>query len=228
MGAPESNAGDDFHIWWAASRALKLIEPGARLRLVALEGLATVDDPDESYETVDVSEYIGGDRITTADAVILSQLKYSTRHPTTAWTAARLCKPRRRRNDDDRQATPRSVTADLAAAYRRILDDHGPDGAAKVRLALVSNQPADQLLVDAVAAAADWVRSRDGEELRRVDLGRALRSEHQHVVDTLAKAVGHDCAQESSATSLPGSTCRGKGRSADKHSRVRYGWVRPN
>ncbi len=190
MGAPESNAGDDFHIWWAASRALKLIEPGARLRLVALEGLATVDDPDESYETVDVSEYIGGDRITTADAVILSQLKYSTRHPTTAWTAARLCKPRRRRNDDDRQATPRSVIADLAAAYRRILDDHGSDGAAKVRLALVSNQPADQLLVDAVAAATDWVRSRDGEELRRVDLNRALRSEHQHVVDTLAKAVG--------------------------------------
>ena len=45
-GAPESNAGDDFHFWWAASRALMLIKPGTDLRLLTLEGLATVDDPD--------------------------------------------------------------------------------------------------------------------------------------------------------------------------------------
>ncbi|SNQ50475.1 conserved hypothetical protein [Frankia canadensis] len=189
MGASESNAGDDFHIWWAASRALKLIEPGARLRLVALEGLATVDDPDESYETVDVSEYIGGYRITTADTVILSRLKYSTKHPNTPWTAARLCKPRKRPRDDQ-LATSRTVIADPATAYRRVLDDHGSDEVAKVRLALVSNQPADQLLVDAVEAAAAWARSRDRRDLRRDGLLRALRTEHRDIVDTLARAVG--------------------------------------
>ena len=37
MGAPESNAGDDFHFWWAASRALTLLEPGTDLRLLTLE-----------------------------------------------------------------------------------------------------------------------------------------------------------------------------------------------
>ncbi|MFC8567329.1 hypothetical protein ACIQFU_38005 [Streptomyces sp. NPDC093065] len=59
MGAPESNAGDDFHFWWAASRSLKLVEPGTILRRVTLEGLARVDDPDDEYETVDVAEYLG-------------------------------------------------------------------------------------------------------------------------------------------------------------------------
>ncbi|MFE1863735.1 hypothetical protein, partial [Streptomyces anandii] len=91
MGAPESNAGDDFHFWWAASRALKLVEPGTILQRVTLEGLAHVDDPDE-YETVDVAEYLGGDDADSADALVLSQLKYSSRHPDTEWTTARLCK----------------------------------------------------------------------------------------------------------------------------------------
>ena len=80
MGAPESNAGDDFHFWWAATRALELIESGTDLRLLTLEGLASVDDADDAYETVDVGEYFGGDDVMTAYALVLSQLKYSSRH----------------------------------------------------------------------------------------------------------------------------------------------------
>ena len=81
MGARESNAGDDFHFWWAAYRALALVAPGTDLRLLTLEGLASVDDPDEAYETVDVAEYFGGNDAATARALVLSQLKYSTRQP---------------------------------------------------------------------------------------------------------------------------------------------------
>lgn len=55
MGAPESNAGDEFHFWWAASRALVLLSPDSDLCRVTLEGLAKVDDPGEAYETVDVA-----------------------------------------------------------------------------------------------------------------------------------------------------------------------------
>jgi hypothetical protein len=190
VGAPESNAGDDFHLWWAADRALKLIEPGTALCLVALEGLASVDDPIDSYETVDVCEYRDGDRAATANEVIFSQLKYSTKHPDTSWTTARICEPRSRRRDGKPAAPRRSVIADLAAAYRRFCDDHGSDGIAKVRLALVSNQPADRLLVEAVTAAADWVRAQDGRALRLTDLRQALRVEHQVVVDALETAVG--------------------------------------
>ncbi|MFI9629344.1 hypothetical protein [Streptomyces sp. NPDC052042] len=88
MGATESNAGDDFHFWWTAGRALELVSPGAELELVTVEGLAVVDDPDEQYETVDAAEYFGGRDVASADRIVLSQLKYSTRHAETAWTAA--------------------------------------------------------------------------------------------------------------------------------------------
>ena len=57
MGAPESNAGDDFHFWWAATRALELIKPGAGSTVVTVEGLSRVDDPDDDYEAVDVGVY---------------------------------------------------------------------------------------------------------------------------------------------------------------------------
>src|SRR5436309_3424522 len=91
VGAPESNAGDAYHFWWAASRALALVQPDADLRLIALEGLAVVDDPDEQYETVDLAEYYGGTTVASASRAVLSQLKHSTRNPSTAWTTARLC-----------------------------------------------------------------------------------------------------------------------------------------
>ncbi|MET8130055.1 hypothetical protein ABZV67_44745 [Streptomyces sp. NPDC005065] len=161
MGAPESNAGDDFHFWWAASRALKLIEPGTILRRVTLEGLAHVDDPDDEYETVDVAEYLGGDDAASAEVLVLSQLKYSSRHPDTAWTTARLCKKSVRRRANGTTTPPRSVIADLAAAYRRLVDDHGIDVASRARIALVSNQPAASELVSCVAAAAAWVGAQE-------------------------------------------------------------------
>ena len=115
MGASESNAGDDFHFWWAARRALQLIAPGTQLQRVVVEGLATVDDPDEQYEIVAVGEYFGGKDFNTADAIVLSQLKYSTQHPTKVWTAARLTEKRSRRSNDTATSQPaRSLIADLA------------------------------------------------------------------------------------------------------------------
>ena len=68
VGARESNAEGDFHFWWAAYRALVLVVPGTDLRLLTLEGLARVEDPDEAYETVDVAEYFGGSDVASARA----------------------------------------------------------------------------------------------------------------------------------------------------------------
>ncbi|MCM3885045.1 ATP-binding protein [Frankia sp. R82] len=190
MGASESNAGDDFHFWWAASRALALVAPGTRLSLVTLEGLARVDDPDESYETVDVGEYFGGERFATAELVVLSQLKYSTRHPDREWTVARICEKRdRKKQPQNALDSGRSVIADLADAYRKVLADHGVESARKVKIALVTNQPADPLLVASIAAAAEAVRSRGGRRTQLADLRRTLSSAHADVVNKLAAAV---------------------------------------
>jgi hypothetical protein len=189
MGAPESNAGDEFHFWWAASRALELLSPISDLRRVTLEGLAKVDDPDEAYETVDVAEYYGGHDVTSARAVVMSQLKYSTRHPDRTWTASRLCEQRRRRPRDGSETAPRSVIADLADAYRRLCDDHGTDVAEKARIALVSNCPGDPELLASVQAATRWVRAQDGEVQRRALL-RHLPKEQETVIRQLSDAVG--------------------------------------
>jgi hypothetical protein len=48
--------------------ALALVAPGTDLRLLTLEGLARVHDPDEAYETVDVAEYFGGRDVASARA----------------------------------------------------------------------------------------------------------------------------------------------------------------
>jgi len=189
VGAPESNAGDDFHFWWAASRALELIRPGTELCRVTLEGPASVDDADEQYETVDVAEYYGSHTVPTADALVLSQLKYSTRHPNTAWTAARMCQPRSRRRADGTATAARSVIADLAAAFLQLRTDHGIEATAKARVALVSNQPGDPLLLTSVTAAAAWVRERSGTP-RRAALLAALSPPHAAAVQSLSDAVG--------------------------------------
>jgi hypothetical protein len=75
LGARESNAGDDFHFWWAATRALKLIEPGANSILITIEGLSRVDDEEDAYEAIDVTEYVGGADLAAASEVVVSQLR---------------------------------------------------------------------------------------------------------------------------------------------------------
>ena len=191
MGAPESNAGDDFHFWWAATRALELIMPGTGSTLVMLEGLGRVDDPDDDYEAVDVGVYHGGDILTAANAVVLSQLKHSTRHPDKAWTAARLSERRTRRGRDGNVISARSVIADLAGTYAKLLRDgrSREELLSKVRISLVSNQPGDPKLLAAVEAGTTWARTRpDGSG--KAELFKALAAEHTAVLRTLAEAVG--------------------------------------
>jgi hypothetical protein len=71
----------------------------SELRRVVLEGLTPPDEAiADPYELlgVDLSEYFGGSRFETASKVALSQLKYSSRNPTTKWTAARLARTARK------------------------------------------------------------------------------------------------------------------------------------
>ena len=60
---------------------------------------------------------------------------------------------------------------------------------AKVRIALVSNQPGDPLLQESVAAAAEWSLLRDPGE-GKAALLKALAEPHLDVVRRLAEGVG--------------------------------------
>jgi len=189
VGALESNAGDDFHFWWAATRVLALLEPGGDLTLVAVEGLTRVDDPDEEYQAVDVAEYFGGDTIDDATGVVVSQLKHSTRHPDTPWTVSRLCRRQNKRRVDGTTISARSVIGDLAGVYKALIETHSYEQlVGKVRIALVSNQPGDPLLLESIDAAAAWARSRRTGEGKAAMLS-ALSEAHEAVVRPLADAV---------------------------------------
>jgi hypothetical protein len=190
LGARESNAGDDFHFWWAASRALGLIEPDAELQLLTIEGLSQVDDPDDEYEAVDVAEYFSGDTFDTSSAVVLSQLKYSTRQPDKPWTASRICEPRTRHAPSGSALSRRSVIADLAGVYSRLAAGRArQDLLTKLRISLVSNQPRDSLLEESVARAAESILL--SGDVTRAALLKDLAEPYAQVIGKLAKAIGN-------------------------------------
>src|SRR4051812_12709762 len=97
VGARESNAGDDFLVLWGARRAVEMLNPASELKCVRMEGLSPVDisslDPTKNYFlAADLTEYFGGTTFNDSSRVVISQMKYSTRHPDQAWTWGRLRK----------------------------------------------------------------------------------------------------------------------------------------
>ena len=116
-GARESNVGDDFHVLWAARRALRLLDPRSGLQRVVMEGvtpLERLDSEDHGLLGVDLTEYVGGNNLAEAERVVTTQLKYSTHHPEQAWTDARL-----------RERSSRSVLRRLANVYKTFADERG-------------------------------------------------------------------------------------------------------
>lgn len=151
-GARESNAGDRFHVLWAARRAVQLLNPRSGLQLVKMEGVSQVDASeidDDFFLGVDLSEYYGGDKFETASRIDLSQLKYSTRHPNKAWTTSRLCAAKNTQGTD-------SVIRRLADIYRGFLNNHSRECVLqKLCIRLVSNQHIVTKLLCAIKSAQD-------------------------------------------------------------------------
>jgi hypothetical protein len=93
--APESNAGDDFHVLWAVRHSLLMLCPGSDLKAIRPEGAAVeesdkLDPQGDKLLGIDLAEYYGGRDFTSSDKVIHSQLKYSTRRSHEKWSVAKL------------------------------------------------------------------------------------------------------------------------------------------
>ncbi len=165
-GARESNAGDDFHFLWTVRTILQLLSPSSHLTGVTIEGVSKLDNSliaqDDLLLGVDLTEYYSGNNIQAARKVIFSQLKYSTRHPPTAWTTARLCARRSARKNDS--VIRRLAT--IASASLRIAD------AATVRanliIRLVSNQPAAVATVKAIEEVQKILAQRSISHVRQL------------------------------------------------------------
>jgi hypothetical protein len=184
-GARESSAGDHFHVLWAARRTIRLLDPGSGLARVRLEGLTPLDRAAARHDQllgVDLVEYFGGDRFRTADRVVVSQLKYSTRAPEKPWTAARLARAA--------SGGGASVARRLAEIFAAHSAQYGRDETlAKLQIRLVSNQPLAGKTQDALAAAKE-VLVQSSKQVRYADLARQLRRADKAELDRLYRASG--------------------------------------
>lgn len=186
-GARESNAGDEFHVLWATRRMLGLLDPVSDLSLVAMEDLhpATLEGVHPSQLLgVDLTEYYGGDSLDSASSVVVSQLKYSPRHPQTPWTAARLAERRATRNKSS------SVIGRLADVYAALASQvDRKELLAKLSIRLISNQPAGAQLTSALAAARAWLERRD-RPANKASLLSALDARDRGEVERVIDASG--------------------------------------
>jgi len=158
-GARGSNAGDDFHELWAVRQALRLLSADGDLKAVTLEGIADRDAkgaPPESWDGVDCALYFGGYGVQEANSIELLQLKYSAADAKRQWTIARLVQEKQSRRGS-------SVIGGLAKAWKGIRAARGDKPRLGLRAALITNQPVDPGVREALATAArgipdDYVR----------------------------------------------------------------------
>jgi hypothetical protein len=189
-GARESNAGDEFHILWAARQVVQLLDPRSGLCQVVMEGVSAVDaesleNTEDLFLGVDLSEYYGGEDFLTATQVVASQLKYSTRHPTQAWTASRLCSIRKKG-----QA---SVIRRLADVYKGfvLLRNSREEVIGKLSIRLVSNQPAANNLQTALSNAQEVLKTNAVSTQIQTDrLLKQLPAQDQDVIKALQDGTG--------------------------------------
>ncbi|MDP3630644.1 MAG: ATP-binding protein [Actinomycetota bacterium] len=184
-GARESGAGDQFHFLWAARRAIELLNPASELKRIRMEGFS----PDTPLAAdadlllgVDLVEYYGSDTFEEAALIVVSQLKYSTRHPDMTWTAARMCSSSRA------GASACKRLAEAFTALRR--QGTRANTLERVRLRLVSNRPVSDKLRKALEGARELIQAKP----------RGLTV--QGIVDSLSKQQGEEITRLRDCASL--------------------------
>ncbi|MCJ1675751.1 hypothetical protein MT355_20985 [Rathayibacter sp. VKM Ac-2929] len=156
-----SRAGDKFHYYWAARKALELLRPNTSLTEIVVEGRSPSDRETDADEVIDVAEYHGE-----AGARSYIQLKHSIRRLHTEW---RL-----------------SDFADVIARFAKICADlleHGAVPIAELTFRIVTNRPISSAVFETVAAVvAGGPETQSTRALRRyiVPLG-------DHALDFLGR-----------------------------------------
>lgn len=136
-----SSAGDDFHILWAIKKSLDLLNfDSASLKAITIEGFEKnlsrkVDPFGEKFLGIDLTEYFGGNDFESAESIVISQLKYSTRRVSENFTFSKLYEGKKANSYDG------SIIHRLATIFKTFVDECGRDNAlTKIKIKLVSNR----------------------------------------------------------------------------------------
>jgi len=129
----------------------------------------------------DLTEFYGGESLANASRVVVSQLKYSHRHPEQTWTAAKLAAPPTR---------GKGVIARMADLYRGVAaTGTRNDAVSRIEIRLVSNMRCAETLATALTAAKDWLSTRPGPA-PRAGLLKALKPNASEQIERLSEASG--------------------------------------
>lgn len=154
----ESNAGDDFHLQWAARKAIGMLHPYSTLMGIGLDqvhpdDVGRVELGGDSLLGIDLAEYYGGKSFRSANEVVHSQLKYSTRQANKPWTASKL--------SPAGKASKKCVIRRLADVYSHYEQKFGREETLKkLKIKLISNRPCDRLLYEALLHAKRLLSTR--------------------------------------------------------------------
>lgn len=164
LGAPASNAGDEFHEAWALGNALKLLDPATGLTELTVEGVrdAAETNDDANWDGVDCALYFDDTENLENSRVELVQLKYSVTGQKKSWTLARFCSSTKKTGNN-------SVARRLADAFKGATKGKRPRQVeASLNIKLVTNQPIAKGLLNIIAKAAnDKLRGGDYDSLKR-------------------------------------------------------------
>ncbi|HRE76380.1 MAG TPA: ATP-binding protein [Flavobacterium sp.] len=136
-----SSAGDDFHILWAIKKSLELLNfDNSSLKAITIEGFEKnltrkIDPFGEKFLGIDLTEYFGGKDFESAESILISQLKYSTRRANENFTFSKLYEGKKVNSNAG------SIIHRLATIFKTFLDEFGRDEVIKkVKIKLVSNR----------------------------------------------------------------------------------------
>ncbi|MCY1719232.1 NACHT domain-containing protein [Prolixibacteraceae bacterium Z1-6] len=160
--APESNAGDDFHVLWTIKKTFDLLNfEDNGLKAITIEGIdpknaVKIDPYGNKLLGVDIAEYFGGESFKDSQKVIISQLKYSTRRVTENWTLAKLYAGKKSGSTDG------SVLHRLAQIFKTFLDEYGRDLVLKkLRLKFISNRNINSDQKKLILDVQDFLKGRE-------------------------------------------------------------------
>ncbi len=151
-GALPSNAGDDFHLLWAAQKILEMLKPNTALTAVTVEGpvwqdSVTTDIDNSKLYAIDLAEYYVGADFQNASKIVFSQLKYSTYMGDVVWTTSNLCHSDNKKKDN-------SIIRRLADAYKEYTEKN-VNSENKLVMKFVSNRPISDNLKKGIATARE-------------------------------------------------------------------------
>lgn len=154
-----SRDGDQFHYFWASRRCLRLLAQRSGLVAITIEGSSRSEDSsgqriDVGEEVIDVAEYYGSETLEHARAVHYIQLKHSTLHESSHWTASGL----------------ETTVKGFAERFGKLRDRFGTDTCIeKFRFRFVSNRPISTTVIETIADAHKGVAPRHAAELEKLE-----------------------------------------------------------